>query len=199
MDCFSSIVCLPAFSTFDCQLRKYRYKISMNIPNLEFRPQSIVNRGIEIIELESIYQRIPLFNCDPAKPHCPKFYCLIYITQGKGRHFIDFDHYPFQAGDFILINKGQVHAFDLKNCPQGKAIFITEAFLNAVHTNIRMPFCVPNHLVVPYQPVLTCDLAQKEGCEALMCEISKEQQNSNPNTLRLQLLFASLLLISCLA
>ncbi len=96
----------------------------MTIPNLEFKPKDAVDMDIEIVELQSIYQRIPLFNHDPAKPHRNGFYCLIYITQGEGRHFIDFNWYSFQASNFILINKGQVHAFDLESPPQGQAIFL---------------------------------------------------------------------------
>ncbi len=167
----------------------------MNIPNIEFKPQDSVSMDIEIIELDYIYQRIPVFSHDPGKPHRDKFYCLIYITQGEGKHFIDFNHYPFQAGNFILINEGQVHAFDLESRPQGQAIFFTEAFLNTTHTNIRMPFCAPNHFVTPYCPILTCDSARKESCEALLYEINKEQQHSNPDALLMQLLFASLLLM----
>ena len=167
----------------------------MTIPNIDFKPQNTVSLDIEIIELDSIYQRIPVFSHDPAKPHRDKFYCLIYITQGEGKHFIDFNHYPFQAGNFILINEGQVHAFDLESRPQGQVILFTEAFLNTTHTNIRMPFCAPNHFVTSYCPVLTCGLARKESCEALLYEINKEQQNSSPDNLLMQLLFASLLLI----
>ena len=167
----------------------------MTIPNLEFKPKDAVDMDIEIVELQSIYQRIPLFNHDPAKPHRNGFYCLIYITQGEGRHFIDFNWYSFQASNFILINKGQVHAFDLESPPQGQAIFFTEAFLNTTHTNIRMPFCAPNHFVTSYSPVLTCDLVLKESCEALLYEINKEQQHSSSDALLMQLLFASLLLM----
>lgn len=167
----------------------------MSIPTLTFKPQQPVTAGIEIIELESIYQRMPSFDHDLTKPHRQEFHCMFYIENGTGNHFIDFNTYPFTAGSFISINKGQAHAFDLQNRPQGKALIFTEDFITATHTNIRMPFFAPNYLLESYAPILTCNGSLKESCEALLNEIKLEQLRSSPNNLLIHLLFASLLLM----
>ena len=167
----------------------------MTIPKLDFLPQESTNTGIEIIELESIFKRMPFPKHSPFEPHQVKFYCLIYITQGEGSHFIDFKRYPFQAGSFILVNKGQVHAFDIECQPEGQVIFFTKEFVDTTHTSIRMPFFTPTHLATSYFPIFTCDQVLKESCEALLLEINKEQCRPSHDKLIMQLLFASLLLI----
>ena len=167
----------------------------MNIPSLEFKPQDTVDMDLEIIELESIFKRMPFPKHSPFKPHQVKFYCLIYIAQGEGSHFIDFKRYPFQTGSFILINKGQAHAFDINCQPKGQVIFFTKEFVDTTHTSIRMPFFTPTHLATSYFPVFTCNQVLKETCEALLLEINREQCRPNNDKLIMQLLFASLLLI----
>lgn len=167
----------------------------MTIPTLEFNPQNPITTGIEIIELEYIYERIPILTHDLSKPHRQEFHCLFYIEKGQGNHFIDFNHYPYSEGSFIVVNKSQIHAFDLKNRPQGKALIFTEEFISTTHTNIRMPFFAPNYLLESYAPILTCDAALKVSCESLLHEIQLEQLRSSPNNLLIHLLFASLLLM----
>lgn len=167
----------------------------MSIPNIEFKPQQPVTAGIEILELESIYQRMPSFEHDLAKPHRQQFHCLFYIEKGQGNHFIDFNNYSYTEGSFIVINKGQAHNFDLKNRPQGKALIFTEEFITTTHTNIRMPFFAPNYLLESYAPILNCDATLKNSCESLLNEIRMEQLRSSPDNLLIHLLFASLLLM----
>ncbi len=167
----------------------------MSIPILEFNPQKPVKTGVEIIDLKSIYERMPDFDHDLAKPHRQKFHCLFYIEKGKGNHFIDFNTYPYIEGSFIVINKGQAHAFDLASRSKGKALIFTEEFITTTHTNIRMPFFAANYLLESYAPILTCDAALKVSCESLLHEIELEQVRSSPSNILIHLLFASLLLM----
>lgn len=167
----------------------------MEIPKVEFRLQGKASIGIEIIELDALYKRLPSFNHDPSIPHRVNFYNWIYITKGAGSHFIDFNHYPFQAGSFIFVNKHQIHAFDFKSRPEGQVILFTDEFVDAIHTNIRMPFFAPTHLVPFYWPVFKLSQALKDSCETLLLEINKEQGHSSRNKLLIELLFSSLILM----
>ena len=167
----------------------------MSIPNIAFNPKQPLTTGIEILDLDSLYQRRPLLEHDLAKPHRQQFHCLVYIEKGNGSHFIDFNYYPFTESSFIVINKGQVNAFDIQSQPQGKALLFTEDFVSSTNTNIRMPFFAPNYLLESYAPILACGPELKQRCEILLNEIKIEQVGSSPNNLLIHLLFASLLLM----
>ncbi|WP_028865719.1 AraC family transcriptional regulator [Psychromonas aquimarina] len=167
---------------------------SPEVPKVEFRFPSVGNPGLEVLELADLYRRQLQYKHDPSKPHRVKFHCLIYITQGEGAHFIDFNEHQYQAGSFIFVNKNQIHAYDFVNRPQGKVMLVTEEFIDSIHANIRLPFFTPMHLVSSYLPVLILTPSLQESCEALMHEINKEQNNLNCNNLLVQLLFSTLLL-----
>jgi len=167
---------------------------SLEIPKEEFRFPSAGNPGLEVLDLDTLYKRMSLCKHDPSLPHRIKFHTLIYITQGEGAHFIDFNKHPYQAGSFIFVNKNQIHAYDLANRPQGKVMFVTQEFIDTIHANIRLPFFTPTHLVSAYLPVFTLNQSLKESCEALLQEISKEQNSANCDNLLVQLLFSALLI-----
>ncbi|WP_019615396.1 AraC family transcriptional regulator [Psychromonas ossibalaenae] len=164
------------------------------VPKVEFRFPDAANPGLEVLDLETLYKRLSQCKHDPSQAHRIKFHSLIYITQGEGAHFIDFHEHQYQPGSFIFVNKNQIHAYDFVNRPQGKLIVVTEEFIDSIHANIRLPFFTPMHLVSSYLPVLTLNPSLRESCEALLHEISKEQNCSNSDNLLVQLLFSALLL-----
>ena len=44
---------------------------------------------------------------------------LLFITEGKGSHTIDFMDYTYQKGTLLTIRKDQIHKFTKSNSPQG--------------------------------------------------------------------------------
>ena len=165
----------------------------MTIPVLNFKPLDPTKIELEIIELTSLYKRVPKLHHNPEKPHRLRFFHLMYITKGSGSHFIDFKHYPYQNGSFIFINKQQTHAFDFENYPQGKAILFTQHFLDSTNSYIRMPFFASN-LMNLTTPILTVKDTLKNSCESIIHEIERELVNENCNSLIVQFLFSALLL-----
>lgn len=163
---------------------------------LSFNPSNTKNTGIEIIELNDLYEKNNVCDTSPDKPHRISFNCLIYIEQGHGSHFIDFKNYSITAGSFVFINKHQTHAFDFINKPQGKLILFTDDFINEIKDNIRTPLFGPTHLLQNAQPTLTLSGDSKESCDNLLKEIEKALTMENSNQRLTQLLFASVLLIA---
>ncbi len=166
----------------------------MSIPKVEFSPKNHKKIGIEIIELSDIYKR----STDEtenfiAQPHRIKFHNLLYITQGSGTHFIDFNTYTIQAGSVVFINKNQVHAFDLVNQPQGKLIIFTDQFLDTIFTTIKTPLAAHNYLLTSYSPTLTLTKEIRKTCDVLLTEIEKEYQITDPNLNFLNLIFSAVL------
>ncbi len=71
--------------------------------------------------LETTHEEIPLeylnFSDAPAltqstSPHRHDFYEILYVTEGMGTHFIDFNAYPIEPHTFYFISPGQVHYWE---------------------------------------------------------------------------------------
>lgn len=166
----------------------------MKIPQIKFSPKNHKNFGIEIIELSDIYRRSNSEIISFAtKPHRIVFHNLLYITQGAGTHFIDFNTYQVQAGSVVFINKNQVHAFDLINQPQGKLIIFTDEFLATILSTMKTPQLNPSHLLKSYSPTLCLAKKTRSTCDTLLTEILKEYKLLKADQSFLNLLFSALL------
>lgn len=166
----------------------------MKIPKIKFSPKNHKDIGIEIIELSDIYKRLNNEEISfSTKPHRVQFHNLLYITQGSGTHFIDFNTYTIQAGSVVFVNKNQIQAFDLVNKPQGKLIIFTDEFLDNILSAMKKTVFAPNHLLVSYSPTFTLAPSMKATCSALLSEIEQEYQLTAPNLTFLHLLFSAVL------
>lgn len=161
----------------------------MHIPKVQFNPQSSGTQGIEVFELEQLYQRESTLNHNPAEPHRVEFHCLLYITSGKSRHLIDFNEVDIQAGSFLFIHKNQVQAFDLKTKPQGYILLFTDEFFDEIRSNFRIPSLIPSAHPHLYQPVISLKNELKTSCKFYLSELIKDQ---TADKLLTQLLFTTL-------
>ncbi|MFY0674806.1 MAG: helix-turn-helix domain-containing protein [Bacteroidia bacterium] len=66
---------------------------------------------------------------DPYQPHRISFYTLILITEGRVDHMLDYEHYPLEKNDCLIISKNQVHAFDPNANYVGYAFLFTDHYL----------------------------------------------------------------------
>lgn len=164
------------------------------IPTIAYSQRESSKKGIEIIELDSIYSRAPISTDDPSKPHRVDFYILIYISEGSGKHFIDFKLYPYKTGSFIFINKEQIQSFDFVNKPSGKVILFNQAFVDQISSKLRLPIFSLDYLLNHYLPVFTADDELRQSCGLLLSEIKKESTKNNSDDFIIELLFSSVLL-----
>jgi AraC family transcriptional regulator, transcriptional activator of pobA len=164
----------------------------MKIPDIQFKSKIPELSGIEIFELEQLYQRQSTLSHDPSAPHRVEFNCLLYITSGIAEHFIDFNHYSVTTNNFIFIQKHQVQAFDFANRPQGLVILFTDEFFADIQTKIRLPAIKPNNLTSLYNPVVSVKNQLKSSCESLLNEIIIEQKSKASDGLLMQLIFSAL-------
>jgi AraC-like DNA-binding protein len=166
----------------------------MKIPQVKFNPKNHKDIGIEIIELSEIYKRSEVEEFSfIAKPHRINFHNLLYITQGKGTHFIDFNTYSVKESSAVFINKNQIHSFDLINKPQGKLIIFTDDFLDRISFSMKTTLFAPNHLLTLNSSAFTLPSKTKNTCDALLTEITKEYQLKDPSLYFLNLLFSAVL------
>ncbi len=93
-------------------IKKYHFKDGLK---LEF----------EILDLAEIF--------DSSKglmtvPHRAQFYHIIWIEQGKGTHFVDFEPMEVKDNSIILIPHNSVNLFDKNGRYHGKAVLFTNSF-----------------------------------------------------------------------
>ncbi len=77
------------------------------------------------------------------KPHAHNFYLVLVITEGKGKHVIDFTEYEVAAGSVFILSPGQIHQWILSKDVEGYILFFAkEFFLHDFDTNRlnRFPF-----------------------------------------------------------
>ncbi|MEM9775777.1 MAG: helix-turn-helix transcriptional regulator [Chloroflexota bacterium] len=62
-------------------------------------------------------------------PHRHNFYEILYVTEGVGTHFIDFNAYPIKRNTFFFISPGQVHYWNTTVPLKGEILVFTNDFL----------------------------------------------------------------------
>lgn len=65
-----------------------------------------------------------------TKPHRHKKYLeIVYFTEGEGCHHVDSKRYEVESPVVFIINKEQVHFWEISTIPKGCVIIIKEEFL----------------------------------------------------------------------
>lgn len=62
------------------------------------------------------------------QPHRHDCYLILFVTQGTGKHFIDFTTYEIKPYTAFLLMPGQVHTWELSKDIQGFILFFTPSF-----------------------------------------------------------------------
>ncbi|GLO62729.1 hypothetical protein MACH09_32370 [Vibrio sp. MACH09] len=165
----------------------------MHIPQVGFNHNKTESAEFEVIELQTLYQR--QLALSPEKPHRVSFFNFIYIEQGDGVHMVDFEEHAFSAGSFLFVQREQVHAFDFSSKPKGKVLLFTQAFLDQVHANMRLPNYTPTHLNRYHTPLIQLDSTHIQRCDAIIKEIITELAHAQSDPLIVMYLFSSLSLM----
>lgn len=118
-----------------------------DIPKVGFFKKSNVEIEFEIFRLSSLFSRLEKLTPPIDKPHSVGFYQIIYITEGRGLHYIDFQPYRFSTNSIFFVSKGQVHAFDISSKKEGFVILFTDEFLskNMIHSDMLSMYRLYNY------------------------------------------------------
>lgn len=79
------------------------------------------------------------------KPHSHSYYQIIWIFNGGGVHFVDFDSYPVTDNTIFFVSKNQMHYFDANAKHQGIIIHFNERFFLQSDTDIFLKYNVFNN------------------------------------------------------
>lgn len=150
----------------------------------------------ELVDIEVIYKK-SFKDHDPFEPHRVKFYLLIFFNEGSGRHSIDFVDYAYEAGTFMHVYPGQVHAWDASDRPKGKIFVYSERFVDHICANVNLAF--NNKLVAiknKSDPVIKPNLSALNQLTKIIETIEFVQNKINANlsiAMHLYLAFSLLL------
>ncbi|WP_064791360.1 helix-turn-helix domain-containing protein [Shewanella woodyi] len=168
-------------------------------PKLSFKKELNLI-GFEILSLEELYSRkAPSFL---TRSKILQFHIVIFIVEGQGEHFIDFNAHDISKGSIIFIGKNQAHAWQKYRSCEGFAILFTDNFLykNQVEFN-ALSYDYPFNPILYNQVISVSEQAQFESFKSLIRFISKEYALSSYATQQkvLQTLLRTLLLkVHCL-
>ena len=148
-----------------------------DIPSISFRPAN-ENLQLEIVKVEELFSReLDSLNHDPQQPHRPSFNIILLPMEGKGKHMLDFQEYFLEAGDILMIAKGQVHAFGKNPQYKGYLLLFTEDFV--LHYFPEESLKLLSRL---YNYHIGSPLLKDQGfVQALIDEIAKELMEKNKN------------------
>ncbi len=97
-----------------------------DIERLEYDNRKKRASDFEIIDLQHFLETRASSHL--ARDYRLNFWLLMYITGGEGEHFIDFRRYPFKAGDLLIMQKNQVHRFNVNTRATGYIMIFNEPF-----------------------------------------------------------------------
>ena len=99
-----------------------------DVKRIKFNNQQHPTSQFDIIELKELLSRTELDH-DLTTIHRVEFYHIFIVTDGTGKHTIDFTDYNFKKGTLFTLRKNQLHKFSKENNTNGYLLIFTEDFL----------------------------------------------------------------------
>jgi len=102
--------------------------LKKNIKNIRF-DQEKAPYGCELLELEDLFKRLATWTYF-GKTERIHFFSVMVITEGKGRHFVDFKEYKLEKGSILFIAPGQIQQYESNPQYKGYMLIFTEYFFH---------------------------------------------------------------------
>lgn len=95
--------------------------------HIKFKNHQNPKSDFDIIKIKELFYRKELDH-SPEELHLVEFYMVLFVTNGKGKHTIDFTDYTCKKGTILTIRKNQLHKF-IKSNLDGNILLFTDNFL----------------------------------------------------------------------
>ena len=133
--------------------------------------------GFEIIKLDYFFNEQS--SIEIAKPHKINFYNILFITEGKGAHNIDFINFNYNKGSILFVEKNQVHAWKQTQNVDGFLILFTEEFLHNNQIKFQdISYTYPYNESL-YEPIINLDEHNYKSFYALISCLFQEYYLQN--------------------
>lgn len=113
----------------------------------------------------------------PNQPHRNTYQAVIWINKGSGSHLIDDQFFDVEPHTFMLVSKGQIHAFNPGKDTVGWAVRFSDSFLNSTTYHEIYKYSLFNNITV--NSVLRVDAEDRPMFEALMAQLQREFDKDN--------------------
>lgn len=104
------------------------------IQHIKFNNKQVPKSHFDLIKLEELFTRKMNHRIDEI--HKVNFYAILLITEGRGKHTIDFVDYEYEKGSIITVRKDQIHKYFISNA-KGYLLFFTNDFLISYLENLE--------------------------------------------------------------
>lgn len=101
---------------------------------IEFNNQLNPSSRFDVVKIADILSKQSL-NHSPYQFHSIKFYTLFIVTDGTGKHYIDFETYDCTKGTVLFIGNGQIHRFEKNTNLKGYLLPFHDDFLSFLNIN----------------------------------------------------------------
>ena len=144
------------------------------LPKLLFK-EDLELIGFEILTMKGFYEKYNSAFLTP--PKVLKFYEILFIEEGEGVHYIDFETYNFKKGSILFVGKNQVHSWQKHRSSEGYIILFTENFLykNQLQFN-ELTYSYPYNTAL-YSPITTISKKHYNTFLSLIELINEEYKN----------------------
>ncbi len=106
----------------------YNNHMNEQIPNINFN-HNCCTRDFKVMKLDEFFSQEEILH-EIYNPHRLKFFQMVFITDGEGKHMVDLHSVPLQKGILFFSSPGQVQAYDSAHSYSGYICIFTEEFLN---------------------------------------------------------------------
>jgi len=149
-------------------------EVDKNIPDISF--QSIHTKAYEfqIVSNKEILAPHILNRPDPFRPHRIHFYAVLFILEGEGKHYVDFQSHNYKKGSIIFISKEQVQAFEPNENREAFFLLFTENFIErgSLNSSLMQELSLYNYQL--YSPVINLDEKEMKLFSFLVEKIKAE-------------------------
>lgn len=156
-------------------------KVEKHIPGVDL--PNLHNKAFEfaiVSNREILDHNLPTTH-DPFRPHRIRFYAILFILEGEGKHFVDFKSYDYKKGSIIFIAKDQVQAFQTNDEREAYFLLFTENFIErgSLSSNLMQELSLYNYHL--YSPVINLEADQMNIFKSLVNRIKKEYDAPDDN------------------
>ena len=101
--------------------------MSSPIKEVQFQKKKYKQSFFDMVSLSDLLRMQPSDHSQ-YEHHKLTFFVLLFITEGKGRHSINFRDYSYEKGSVFAIGKGSIHKF-YPGSAEGYLLVFTEDFI----------------------------------------------------------------------
>ena len=102
-------------------------KMKKQLTEINFDNQNNPNSYFDVVKIEDLLKRD--LEHDVSINHLVKFYIILFVYEGAGRHTIDFIDYEYEQGTVLLVRKDQIHKFFRSTDVKGYLLVFAEEFI----------------------------------------------------------------------